>query len=193
MSIAMAMPTLSAEQRIVQGAFEVGCTINELAPYVGIHRTTFTEKLNTGSLPNDVAERVLDTLEAMKKLRYKAGLPVAWGQIIVCKPVVEQALLEFREQKDPCPDEFYIISTSSVGYFSCVRNGEVVSVPSIAKAAAFADIQQAGTAARELNFRFKTRADFIPIQNRSIKRKLSELTSTFEEVGLTGNPGPKPK
>jgi hypothetical protein len=187
------MPALAAEQRIVQGAFEVGCTINELAPYVGIHRTTFTEKLNTGSLPTDVAEKILDILDVMKRLRYKAGLPVAWDQVIVCKPIVEQALVEFREQKNPTPNEFYVITTSSLGYFSHVRGNEVISVPSIAKAAAFSDITMAGTAARELYFRFKTRADFQAIQNHSIKRKLSEMISSFEQCGLSGNPGPRPQ
>jgi len=185
------MPTLAAEQRIVRGAFEVGCTINELSPYVGIHRTTFTEKLNTGSLPNDVAEKVLEILEVMKRLRYKAGLPVDWSQVIVCRPVVEQMLVEFRGAKDPAPDEFYVLSMNGFAYFAGVRNGEATTTPSINKAAAWTDIQQAGIASCELQFRFKTNSQTIPIPNHAIKRKRSSMVTSFEEVGLSGNPGCK--
>lgn len=188
-----ALPALAVEQRIQTASFEVGISAAQLASYVGVHRTSLSEKIMTGTVGDDLGQKILETLDVMKKLRYKAGLPISWDQVVLCRPVVEQALAESREQKDPCPNEFYIISTSSLGYFSCVRSGEVISVPSIAKAAAFADITMAGTVARELYFRFKTRADFQAIQNHSIKRKLSEMVSSYEQVGLTGNPGPRPQ
>lgn len=191
--MSITMPTLSIEQRIQATAFEVGITVAQLAGYTGVHRTSLAEKIQTGTLGNDLAEKLLETLNVMKQLRYQAKLPIAWDQIVVCRPIVEQALAEFREAKDPVPNEFYIISIGATNYFYRIRNGEVVTVSSIAQATAFADLQQAGTAARELYFRFKTRADFQAIQNHVIKRKLSEMISSFEQVGLSGNPGPKPQ
>jgi hypothetical protein len=158
-----------------------------------VHRTSLAEKIQMGTLGNDLAERILETLNVMKQLRYQAKLPIAWDQIVVCRPVVEQALIEYRETKNPTPDTFYVLSTSNFGYFSCVRSGEVMSTPSVTKAAAFADIRHAGLASCELMFRFKTNATVIPIPNHTIKRKLSEMTSSFEEVGLTGHPGSKPQ
>lgn len=191
--MSVTMPTLAVEQRIQSAAFEVGITVAQLANYAGVHRTSLSEKVLNGTVGDDLGQKILETLDVMRQLRYKAGLPVNWADVVQCRPVVEQALAESREQKDPCPSEFYVISTSSLGYFSRVYSGEVISVPSIAKAAAFSDIQQAGTAARELFFRYKTRADFQVIQNHSIKRKLSEMISSFEQCGLSGNPGPRPQ
>ncbi len=185
------MPTLAAEQRIQADAFEVGVSIAQLASYTGVHRTSLTEKIATGTLGNDLAEKILETLNVMKQLRYQAKLPIAWDQIVVCRPIVELALVEYRETKDPTPDTFYVLSMNGFSYFTCVRNGEPMATPSVIKAAAFADIEQAGTASRELRFRFKTNAQVISIPNHTIRRKKSTMAITFEEVGLTGDSGGK--
>jgi hypothetical protein len=169
---------------------EFDSTQSVIGAYAGLAAPRVSRGL-TGETPFDEKEcQVLsETIDAMYALQATTPLPIDWRMIGRVRPHVESK----REQKDPCPNEFYIISTSSLGYFSCVRSGEVVSVPSIAKAAAFADITMAGTVARELYFRFKTRADFQALQNHSIKRKLSEMVSSYEQVGLTGNPGPRPQ
>jgi hypothetical protein len=188
-----ALPTLAVEQRIQAVSFEVGISAAQLASYVGVHRTSLSEKIMTGTVGDDLGQKILETLDVMKQLRYKAGLPISWDQVVLCRPVVEQALAEFREAKDPCPDTFYVLNLGSRGYFVKVRNGEVISMPSIAQAAAFSSLDQAGVATRELNFRFKERADWIPVPNHGIKRPMSQMVSSFEEVGLSGVPGPKPQ
>ena len=187
------IPLVSPEMQISNDAFALNCPIHKLAAYCGLPKSTLAEKLNSGGLSNEIVQQIRDVLEVMHQIRKRAGVPVDWSQEIVIAPVIRRHLAEFREAEDPTPNEFFVIAVGAINYFSCIRGNEVLSVSSIAQATAFPNITMAGTAARELYFRYKTRADFQAIQNHSIKRKMSEMTTSFEQCGLTGNPGARPQ
>jgi hypothetical protein len=146
-------------------------------------------------IPDDDVKDFLSVTDSMEYLQstVRPHVPIDWSLPLLVQKALIQAHKDRIEQQDPCPDTFYVLNLGSRGYFTKIRNGEVASMPSIAQAAAFSSVDQAGVATRELIFRFKERADWIPVPNHSIKRPMSQMVSSFEEVGLSGVPGPKPQ
>jgi hypothetical protein len=173
---------LSAEERIRNGALEVGCSVHKLADYVGVGKSALADQLSSGRLPSPTAERVLEVLEVMRTIQGEVKLPVDWTQSSRIKPILEQRIERYREEKDPMPRYFFVLKTSSINFFQTRRGGEIISTPTEARAAGFATFeiaQQAAAALKRLDA--NTRIEQL---SNTVRRRQSTLTTDIADLGL---------
>ena len=116
---------------IATEAFLAGCALQNLAAYVGVSRSSFTEKLAAGKLSADDEARAKEILVVMQAVQRETGFPVDWSQTSVVKPRLEEKIAEYREAQNPTPTFVYVVRLSSFAYFRCIRGEEIVTTPSL--------------------------------------------------------------
>ena len=176
-----ALATFSAEQRIQAAAFEVGCSLNKLADYVGISKSVLAERLANGSLSVDAAKKIEETLQVMKVMRLEAGLPVDWTFVPFIKPLLERKLVEYKEQKDPVETRCWYIRLSHFNFLKSVNSyGPIETINYQVDGAAFSDHALAQKAADKL----KAIKIASTVELLTGPRRKSTITTSLEELGF---------
>jgi hypothetical protein len=175
---------MSIAQEIRQGAFEHNCAINNLSVYLGMSPSSLAAAMAADRLQQETAQCALEILNVMGQVRARVRFPVDWSQTLVIKPLLEEEVERYREAKNPTPDYFYVLECGGLRYFKCVRGGEVVMTPSIMNAAIFPELEMASRAGDRLRHKHETACQVIPTNNRTIRKKTSEMISYLEDVVL---------
>lgn len=168
---------------IATEAFLAGCALQNLAAYVGVSRSSFTEKLAAGKLSADDEARAKEILTVMQAVQRETGFPVDWSQTSVVKPRLEEKIAKYREAQNPTPSYVFVIRLSSFSYFRCIRAGEIVCTPSLGNAFMTESREVGQQVIDALQKRFNVKAAYDHFTN-TICRRQDTMTTDLGSVGL---------
>jgi hypothetical protein len=126
------------------------------------------------------SQTISETIQAMRDLQASMPLPINWALFGKVKPHVDQRRKELREQADPIVRRCVLIRVSYTGFFSQVRDGEVVTTPSEMIAAAFEAPDLANEVVRDL----KKLGTESRIEMFGAFRRKSTMTHSLIELGF---------
>lgn len=164
-------------------AFLAGCALQNLAAYVGVSRSSFTEKVAAGKLSASDEARTKEILMVMQDVQRKTGFPVDWSQTSVVKPRLEEKIAEYREAQNPTPTFVYVVRLSSFAYFRCIRGEEIVTTPSLGNCVMTESADVARQILEALQKKFQTKAVYESFTN-TISRRQDTMTTDLGSVGL---------
>ncbi len=164
-------------------AYLTGVALQNLAAYVGLSRSSFTEKVAAGKLSASDEARAKEILTVMQAVQRETGFPVAWDQVAVIKPKLEQKIAEYREAQNPTPTFVFVVRLSAFAYFRCVRAGEIITTPSLGNCVMTESREVAQQIIDALQRKFQTKAVYESFTN-TIRRRQDTMTTDLGSVGL---------
>jgi hypothetical protein len=168
---------------IATEAYLAGVALQNLAAYVGVSRSSFTEKVTAGKLSAGDEAKAKEILTVMSAIQRETGFPVAWDQVAVIKPKLEQKIAEYRESLNPTPTFVYVVRLSSFAYFRCVRAGEIVTTPSLGNCVMTESREVAQQIVNALQKNFKTKAAYESFTN-TICRRADTMCTSVSNIGI---------
>jgi hypothetical protein len=168
---------------IQQECFLTGCALANLAAYIGLSRSAFSEKLTAGRLSVDEDARARETLRVMQLVQHDAGFPIAWDQVSVIRPKLEARITAYRESLNPTPTFVYVIRLSSTSYFRRIQNGEVLTTPSLGNCFMSENLEVSQQVIKMLAEKYKMKAAWDSFTN-TVQRKANTMCNDIASVGL---------
>lgn len=168
---------------------EFGLTQSALGEYAGQNSARVSRAIkNIAPFTPQEWAAIDEYINAMRSLQRRYDLPIAFSQVALVKPKVDELVRQGRDRVDPpAPPRLAYVFVEAAKYFQIFNNEQPVFTPNYQQAAAFLNITDADQVAQCLIYQGYRHRE-VQVIALTHQRRMSQVISNVAQVGLVPEP-----